>query len=258
MDTLVDRRGCLASPLARIGVGLGLLAVLFVFVLLFGADDTDDDAADGPSARDTLPADLDALPRAESGRRTITLDDGQTLDLDLFIAPTAETTILAAPSRNADITSITPVGELLVDADCANVIAFDAQTVDASPLRLYNTLFALLLAGEFGPIADGDVGTLGASFTALPSWQAARDNGATYNFLFAPSDTFPDDASSAEVPIASLFVGEGDTGFLPQFEQWKAAGFNGVTVPGSAHGSALFTGPDDAVALNRLERALCF
>ena len=279
MESLQDRGGCLASPLARVGFGIGMLAVVLVLVFVIQAlgddDDTEaegdastsiDDATDdvAEDATTDSAAESDATddepvdPRAESGRRTITLADGQLLDLDLFIAPTSEMTIIAAPSRNADLTSITPVGESLVSGDCANIIAFDAQSVDASPISLYQALFEMLMAGEFGPIFGDGYGTLGASFTSLPSWQAARDNGADYNFVFAPSDPFPDDFSSDDVPMSFLFVGEGDSAFLPVFENWRDHGFNGATVPGSEHGSALFTGENDDVVLSRIERGLCF
>ncbi len=262
MDTnpLPDRGGCLASPLARVGFGVGMLAVLLVLVFVFGSLGDDDE----PGTDDTAPAEGsdatgdDTAPRPASGTRTVTLPDGQALNLELFIAETSGVTIIAAPSRNADITSITPVGESLVGGDCANIIAFDAQSVDATPISLYQALFEMLMNGDFGPIFGEGYGTLGASFTGLPAWQAARDNGADYSFAFAPSDPFPEDFDPDDVPMNFLFVGEGDTGFLPQFEQWRAAGFNGATVPGSEHGSALFTGENDDVVLSRIERGLCF
>lgn len=251
MESLQDRDGCLASPLARVGVGIGLLGVLLVLFFVFvGLGDDDDDP----------PAEANETPteRAESGTQSIELADGQTLDIDLYIAPTAQRTIIAAPSRNADRASITPVGEALAGADCANVIAFDAQSVDARPISLYEALFELLLDQAFGDVFGDGFGTLGASFTGLPSWQAARDAGGTYNFVFAPSDPFPDDFSADAVPMSSLVIGEGDSGFLPQFEQWQAAGFDGATVPGAEHGSALFTGSNPAEALETLQTRLCF
>lgn len=255
MQSPQNRMGCLSSPLARIGVGL--LAVVLVTVLIVAALG-DDDPSDSSGNQAEPEAASNEDPRAESGPRTIELPDGQTVPIELFIAPTAETTIIAAPSRNADLTSIGPVGDSLVRGDCANVIAFDAQTVDATPFTLYTVLLELLVAGEFGPVFGEGFGTLGASFTSLASWEAARDSEADYNFVFAPSDSFPEAASPDSVPMTFLFVGEDDTGFLPQFEQWRAAGFNGATLPGDEHGSALFTGANDDIVLSRLERALCF
>lgn len=257
MASLQGRDGCLASPFARVAFGIGALGVLLVLILVFAGDDDGDSNDGAPEERDSV-GEGTAGPRAASGVQSIDLGDGQRLSIELFVAPTAETTILAAPSRNADLTSIVPVGASLVSGDCANVIAFDAQSVDASPVTLYQAVLELLLAGEYGPIFADGFGTLGASFTSLPSWEAARDNGADYNFVFAPSDFFPEGASPDAVPMTFLFVGEDDTGFLPQFEQWREAGVNGATLPGAEHGSALFTGANDDVVLSRLERALCF
>lgn len=286
MEPINTRAGCLNSPLARLGLGLGAaIVVIMVLVVLGGGDDDEtpaagtDDAGDSTPTVDDETADdiaetaddefdedvfeedetVSAPTRSRSGNYDVTASTGETFTTVFTAAETADLIIIGAPSRNADLNSLTPVANMFAQNDCASFVSFNAVTLsETSPLEAYlaifDAIFGELLYGEFG----GPSGTLGGSFTGLPAYLAGAQRGSSFAIVMSPSDPFPADAPIVDEFHPSVYYAELDLPFAEQFESWQGVGFDSTTFPGGDHGTDIFTGADGQDALADLQTRYCF
>ena len=284
MEPITTRAGCLHSPLARLGLGLGAAIVVIMLLVVLGGGGGDDEApVTGEDAGEPTPTVDDATAvdetaddefdedvfeedetvaaptRARSGNYEVTASTGETFTTVFTAAETADLIIIGAPSRNADLNSLTPVANMFAQNDCANFVSFNAVTLsETSPLEAYlavfDAIFTELLYGEFG----GPSGTLGGSFTGLPAYLAGAERGSSFAIVMSPSDPFPADAPIVDEFHPSVYYAELDLPFAEQFETWRAVGFDSTTFPGGDHGTDIFTGADGQDALADLQTRYCF
>ena len=264
MEPNTNRAGQPTTPLTRLGIGLGVAITLIAGLVVLGGGGAAapiDEAVppEQPDTDEVATGDEAAGPRREpSGNVEVTASTGETFPTVFTAAATADLILIGAPSRNADLNSLTPVANMFAQLDCASFVSFNAVTLDeTSPLEAYLAVFDAIFQdrryGEF----EGPSGTLGGSFTALPAYLAGAQRNATFAIVMSPSDPFPADAPMLDGFEPVVYHAENDLDYAEPFASWQAAGFDSATVPGDDHGTDIFTGADGQDVLADIRARYC-
>lgn len=226
-------------------VAAGALAVLLAMAAIFVLPGGDDDALPASPVSDVPAGPVDVT----------VADTGETFTTTFHRPATAPARVLvAAPSRNADEASLAPLVAEIERRACGAVITFDARLLERTrPRDAYQAILDQL-ASVFG-FTGSEVSTLGASFTGLPSLQAAESVGAESAFVLSPSDEAPE-PPPGDVRVLLLGASD-DGGFVAIYEQWRDLGFDAVEFPSAAHGTAMFQDDVSADVVARIADSFC-